>query len=154
MKILWFCSRLPMWYDLLKQRLSNLLMGSSAKEFLRKVLRKILRNFAHCGLLCQGRVWKFRGGCGKFVENFLQWPLPKQPHKWIAERQFSEEVWNMKWTIRVTAHAIGVVLSKRRLFLPSRCLLESPFLEPLLRTPSKNASQNPSSLQNTLQDTF
>ena len=34
--------------------------------------------------------------------------------------------------------------SRKGVLLPSRCLLERPFLEPLLRTPSKNPSQNPS----------
>ena len=48
------------------------------------------------------------------------------------------------------AHAKGVVLLKRRVFLPSKCLLESPFLEPLLRTllrtlpPSKTHCKTPS----------
>ena len=68
-------------------------MGSLAKGFLRKVcgnsaeiLRKVCGN---CVLLCQERVWRFCGKFAeisrKFAENFLRWPLPERPCKWIVE---------------------------------------------------------------------
>ena len=70
---------------------------------------------------------------------------PKTPRE--CSEQAGTFLCNMKRFARAhikRAHANGVVLLKRRT-TAFWCLLESPFLEPLLRTPSKNPSQNPSS---------
>ena len=49
-----------------------------------------------------------RKGCGnsaeslrKFAENFLQWPLPERPHKWIVDLLGSQWfVWPHVWVLR------------------------------------------------------
>ena len=108
-------------------------------------------------------ITRTKGFCGTSTEtlNFPEFPGPSRFR--IFGSPFSTFWGEMKlicWAVLtytkksvgelIRAHANGVVLWKGVL-LPSRCLLESPFLEPLLRTllrttktHCKTASKNPS----------